>query len=79
MLPPWIREKWGDLPANDVTGVAAALLLPAVRPSTHGKTFFVGGNQAIEIEQALDYLRPEWLGQDMAEAMEKGQKVMGIE
>jgi hypothetical protein len=79
MLPSWIREKWGDLPANDVAGVAAALLLPAVRPHTHGKTLFVGGNEAIEIEQALDDLRPRWLGQDMAEAMGKGQKVMGIE
>lgn len=78
MLPDWIREKWGDLPANTPEGVANALLLPAVRTEVHGKTLWVGGNDVVEIEDSLYETRPKWLGSEMSRSLDEGQRAMGI-
>lgn len=78
MLPQWIRDLWGDLPANDAEGVAKALLLPAVRPTLNGRTLWVAGNNAIELEEALHVTQPQWIGKDLSIAVDEGQKRMGI-
>lgn len=78
MLPQWIQDLWGDLPANNTDGVARALLLPAVRPEINGRALWVAGNKAIEIEEMLHKTRPTWLGSDLSIAVGEGQKRMGI-
>lgn len=78
MLPDWIREKWGDLPANDPRGVAKALLLPVVREEVNGATLFVAGNDIIEIEGQLHATQPQWLGNELSKAVDEGQERMGI-
>ncbi|KAB5563491.1 hypothetical protein GE09DRAFT_1275724 [Coniochaeta sp. 2T2.1] len=78
MLPDWIREKWGDLPANDPEGVAKALLLPALRPEVNGKTLWVAGNDIVEIEDKLDETRPQWLGTPLSAQLDEGQRRMGV-
>ncbi|OIW34929.1 NAD(P)-binding protein [Coniochaeta ligniaria NRRL 30616] len=78
MMPDWIREKWGDLPANEPDGVASALLLPALRPELNGKTLWVAGNDVIEIEDALDAAKPQWLGTQLSADVDEGQRRMGI-
>lgn len=78
MLPDWLREKWGGLPANDTNGVARALLLPAVRPHVNGKTLWVAGNDVIEIEDALHAAQPQWLGEQLSKDLDEGQKRMGV-
>ncbi|KAK3312727.1 hypothetical protein B0H66DRAFT_631481 [Apodospora peruviana] len=78
MLPDWIRLKWGDLPANDTDGVARALLLPAVRPQVNGKTLWVAGNDIVEVEDALEATRPQWLGAELSAQLDEGQRRMGI-
>ncbi|KAJ9149445.1 NAD(P)-binding protein [Pleurostoma richardsiae] len=78
MLPDWIKEKWQGLPANDSTGVARALLLPAVRPKVNGKTLWVAGNEIIEIEDALHAAQPQWLGPELSKAVDEGQIRLGI-
>ncbi|KAK1765136.1 hypothetical protein QBC33DRAFT_516912 [Phialemonium atrogriseum] len=78
MLPDWVREKWGDLPANDASGVARALLLPALRPDLNGKTLWVAGNDVIEIEDALHDAQPQWLGSQLSANVDEGQRRMGI-
>jgi hypothetical protein len=78
MLPDWVKEKWQGLPANDATGVARALLLPAVRPKVNGKTLWVAGNEIIEIEDALHAAQPQWLGPELSKAVDEGQIRLGI-
>jgi hypothetical protein len=78
MMPDWITEKWGELPANNTVGVARALLLPAVRPDTNGKTLWVAGNKIIEIEDALHSAQPQWLGEKLSADVDEGQRRMGI-
>lgn len=78
MLPDWIREKWGGLPANDTSGVARALLLPALRPGLNGKTLWVAGNDVIEIEDSLYKAQPQWLGSQLSANVDEGQRRMGI-
>lgn len=78
MLPKWIFDLWGDLPANDPHGVAQALLIPAVRPEINGRTIWVAGNNAIELEEALQKTQLEWMGKELSVAVDEGQKRMGI-
>ena len=78
MLPKWIVDLWEGLPANDPHGVAKALLIPAVRPELNGRTIWVAGNNAIELENALHDTQPQWMGKQLSEDVDEGQKRMGI-
>ncbi|OQV05084.1 hypothetical protein CLAIMM_09877 [Cladophialophora immunda] len=78
MLPDWIRDLWGTLPANSPEGVARALIIPAVRPELNGRTLWVAGNNAIELESGLYNTRSQWLGKELSEAVDEGQKRMNI-
>jgi hypothetical protein len=78
MLPDWIRDLWGDLPANTAEGCAKALLIPAVRHSMNGSTLWVAGDNAIELEKGLHDTQPQWLGKELSVAVDEGQKRMGI-
>ncbi|KAI0121260.1 hypothetical protein BJ170DRAFT_644266 [Xylariales sp. AK1849] len=78
MMPDWIREKWGTLPANDANGVAKALLLPAVRPDLNGKVLWVAGNDIVELEDAFHATQPQWLGAHLSEDVDEGQRRMGV-
>ncbi len=78
MQPQWILDLWGDLPANDTSGVARALLLPAVRPELNGRTIWVAGNEGVEVEEALQDSQARWLGERLSEAVNEGQKRMGV-
>jgi hypothetical protein len=78
MLPEEISKMWGELPANTPEGVASALLLPAVRPEVNGKTFWVAGNDIVELEDALHSAQPQWLGPTLSKQVDEGQVRMGI-
>ncbi|KAF7555078.1 hypothetical protein G7Z17_g2413 [Cylindrodendrum hubeiense] len=77
-MPDWIKEKWGELPTNDSVGVAKALLLPALRTDTNGKTLWVAGNDIVEIEDALHDAQPQWLGARLSADVDEGQLRLGI-
>jgi hypothetical protein len=77
-LPDWLKETWGDLPANDPSGVANALLLPMVRPELNGRTIWVAGNKTVELEQPLADTQVQWMGADLSAAINEGQVRMGI-
>lgn len=66
------------MPRNDTIGVAKALLLPAVRVDTNGKTLWVAGNDIVEIEDTLHESRPQWLGVKLSADVDEGQLRMGI-
>lgn len=78
MVPQWIVDMWSDLPANDPDGVAKALLIPAVRPDLNGRTIWVAGNKAVELEEALYRTQGLWMGEDLSVAVDEGQRRMQI-
>ncbi|BCS25302.1 uncharacterized protein APUU_50013A [Aspergillus puulaauensis] len=78
MLPEELSKIWGELPANTPDGVADALLLPSVRPEVNGKSFWVAGNQIVELEGALHAAQPQWMGENLSRQVDEGQRRMGI-
>ncbi|PVH78055.1 NAD(P)-binding protein, partial [Cadophora sp. DSE1049] len=77
-VPDWLKKIWGDFPANDPEGVAKALVLPLLRLELNGRTIWVAGNKAVELEQALDDTRPQWMGEKLSAAVQEGQKRMSV-
>ncbi|KAF2099802.1 NAD(P)-binding protein [Rhizodiscina lignyota] len=74
MLRQEMRDPWGDLPLNQTSDIARALLLPAVCPEVNGKSFWVGGGEIVELEDKLHESQPIWLGKKMSENLDKGQR-----
>ncbi|KAI1623909.1 hypothetical protein EDD37DRAFT_695229 [Exophiala viscosa] len=74
MVPKALNDLWGELPANTPAGIAVALLLPTVRPDTNGKTFFVAGNEIVELEDSLAKSQPHWMGHSLSRDIDEGQR-----
>ena len=53
-------------------GVAKAILYTAVEESIHGKGFFVGGDDIIELEEGVERTRPQWLTQKQSDLVDEG-------
>ncbi|CAH0025085.1 unnamed protein product [Clonostachys rhizophaga] len=79
----WLERK---LPVNDPADVARAILICAtanraqsqknhqgIKLPFHGKIIFVGGGEAYEIEDRLQSLEPEWLGEENSQVLKLGQ------
>lgn len=81
MMPEWIMTLWSKpskLPTNDSDGVARALLIPTVRPGINGRTIWVAGNNAVELEEPLSKSQDAWMGSNLSKAVNEGQLRMGI-
>lgn len=76
MLPQFVIDLWGNLPANKPAGVAHALLLPLVQTEVNGKSFFVAGHQIVDFEDKIHETQPLWMGEQLSANVEKGQQVM---
>ena len=74
MLKAEFLRVWGELPANEPIGVARALLLPIVRPGINGKSFFIAGHTIIDFEEGLDKTQPLWMGKQLSQDIEEGQR-----
>jgi hypothetical protein len=79
MLPQWLKDLWGDLPANTPEGVARALLVPSIRQDMNGTTIWVAGNSAVEIEETLHNTQSRWMGAKLSANVDEGQRRMGVE
>ncbi|KAL2814686.1 hypothetical protein BDW59DRAFT_176387 [Aspergillus cavernicola] len=74
-----VQEGWiaAGLPTNspmDVAMVTARVLGDA---SLNGKSMYVEGGRAWEIEANIDRLEPQWLGEGPSESLARGQAVLG--
>lgn len=74
MLPQAIIDIWGELPANQTSGIAHALLLPVMRPNLNGKSLFVAGHQIVDFEDSLHESQPLWMGKQLSADVDEGQK-----
>ena len=74
VLDGWLQAR---LPINtpmDVARVAAGVLADR---TLNGTTMYVEGGRAWEIEENLDRLEPQWLGEEPSRSLAKGQDVLG--
>lgn len=74
-----IKEKWveNNLPMNDPAGVAALIAGVACEKGMNGKSIYVEGNNGWEIEDNIEKLEPEWLGEEQSKELNRGQELMG--
>lgn len=74
-----IKDVWleAELPANtplDVAKVTAGMICDT---TLNGKSMYVEGGRSWEIEDNLDELEPQWLGEEPSKSLAKGQAVLG--
>jgi NAD(P)-dependent dehydrogenase (short-subunit alcohol dehydrogenase family) len=87
-----LGPKWGDRPVNSPKGVAKALIFAAVGKEwrvggvngeqqqgapVNGCTFWIGGDKVVELEEGIWNARGMWMGEEMASAVNEGQKALG--
>ena len=69
--------KAAGLPVNTATHVAEVALTVASDSSINGKSFYVEGGRAWEIEENIDRLEPLWLGEGPSRRLAQGQEFLG--
>ncbi|KAH7161910.1 hypothetical protein EDB81DRAFT_756408 [Dactylonectria macrodidyma] len=74
MAPDLLKKVWESMPCNSPEGVGHALLFPILRPEVNGKSFFVAGDDIIEIEDTLEASRPSWMGKKLSGSIDEGQR-----
>ncbi|RAL17194.1 putative 3-hydroxyacyl-CoA dehydrogenase, partial [Aspergillus homomorphus CBS 101889] len=73
-----LREGWKQarLPINSPLDVAVIVAGLVVDATLSGKSMYVEGGRAWEIEDNLDRLEPEWLGEEPSRSLAKGQEFL---
>ncbi|KAL2817505.1 NAD(P)-binding protein [Aspergillus cavernicola] len=77
-FPKSVEDRWAKegLPlstAQDVAKVSAGVLCDN---SLHGTSMYVEGTRAWEIENNIDRLESQWLGEEPSQTLAQGQKVL---
>lgn len=73
---PMLRKEMNpaDMPLNQPSHIARALLLPVLRPEINGKSFWVSGGDIAELEDTIHQSQPAWLGKKMSDDLDEGQR-----
>ncbi|KAL4926396.1 uncharacterized protein BDV17DRAFT_156645 [Aspergillus undulatus] len=69
----WTKEGLPISTADDVAKVSAGVLCD---DSLHGTSMYVAGTRAWEIENNIDRLESQWLGEEPSQTLAQGQKVL---
>lgn len=74
-----IQDAWfkAELPANTPTAVARIIAGLVVDPKLNGTSMYVEGGRGWEIEENLDRLESQWLGEEPSRTLAMGQSVLG--
>ena len=74
-----IQDIWyaAKLPVNQPTDVARVVMNVTQSEGLNGKAFYVEGGRAWEIEDGINRLEPEWLGDEQSKSLAKGQVTLG--
>jgi NAD(P)-dependent dehydrogenase (short-subunit alcohol dehydrogenase family) len=71
----WNKEK---LPVNQPEDVAKIILGLAAEKEKKGLAVWVGGGKGIDIEEGIDRLQPQWLGEENSKEVARGQEFLGL-
>ena len=76
-LAAGIKQRWQqeNLPWNDVSAVAAVIVDTLRSGELSGKALFVEGGRAWEIQDNLDRLESQWLGEEQSKDYARGNLV----
>nr|KMM73426.1 short-chain dehydrogenase/reductase SDR [Coccidioides posadasii RMSCC 3488] len=74
-----LSDSWrnNNLPFNTPADVARLIQHVAADPELHGKAVFVAGGKGFDIEEGINRLEPEWLGEQQARELNRGQLTLG--
>ncbi|BCS23771.1 uncharacterized protein APUU_40215S [Aspergillus puulaauensis] len=74
-----IQDGWfkAGLPVNRPLDVAKVMARVLGDKELNGKSMFVEGGRAWEIEANIDRLQPQWLGEENSRTLRRGQQVLG--
>lgn len=61
-----------DLPVNEPTGVAEIIVGAAAQTGMNGKAIYIEGNRAWDIEENIDKLSPQWMGEQQTKDFYSG-------
>ncbi|KID67818.1 5'-hydroxyaverantin dehydrogenase [Metarhizium brunneum] len=75
-----VKRAWeaAGLPMNQPADVARIICELATGEQHNGRAVFVGGGRGYDIEKGIDDLEPQWLGEEPARALNRGQQVLGM-
>ena len=75
-----IRDEWNrkDMPMNTALDVAKYIIQATADEKTHGKALYVAGGNAVDIEEGIWRLEPQWLGEKNSRDLKAGQVIMGV-
>lgn len=69
--------KKANLPLNSSADVASTIVSLATDGASNGKSIYVEGGRAWDVEEGITRLAPQWLGQAQYDSLEKGQEFFG--
>ena len=74
-----IEESWYEakLPVNQPADIGKVCVDATRSEGLNGKAFYVEGGRAWEIEDNLNRLEPQWLGEEQSQSLAKGQELLG--
>lgn len=69
-----IRDEWNrkDMPMNTALDVANYIIQATADEETHGKALYVAGGNAVDIEEGIWRLEPQWLGEKNSRDLKAG-------
>jgi len=74
-----IEEEWykAKLPVNQPVDVAKVIIDVTRSEGLNGKAMYIEGGRAWEVEDNLNRLEPQWMGEEPSRSLAKGQELLG--
>ncbi|MCJ1400544.1 hypothetical protein MMC11_003750 [Xylographa trunciseda] len=74
-----IEEEWykAKLPVNQPVDVAKVIMNVTRSEGLNGKAMYIEGGRAWEIEDNINRLEPQWMGEEPSRTLAKGQELLG--
>jgi len=66
------------MPMNKPSDVARYIIQVSADQQAHGKSLFVTGGNAVDIEEGLNRTEPQWLGEKNSRELNEGQVILGL-
>ena len=74
-----IEKEWyaAKLPVNQPQDIAKVIVDVTRSEGLNGKAMYVEGGRAWEVEDNINRLEPQWMGEEPSRSLAKGQELLG--